>query len=435
MNIAVIGTGYVGTTTSVSLAINGHSVFAIDRDHEKVEMLKRSILPFYEEDMEELLKKLAFEGKLSFTTNLNDCIDKCSIFFITVGTPSLPDGLADLSFVEEVARKIGRIMNEYKVIVIKSTVPVGTGAKIKKMIENELNKRKLGITFDLISNPEFLREGKALHDAMYPERIVIGCETENAQKIMKDLYKDVSTKIFFTTVIDAEMIKYAANAFLATKISFINELARFCENIGANVNEVAKGIGMDSRIGPGFLQAGIGYGGSCFPKDVRALLTLASKENTPLNIIQAASKVNETQAEWFLEKVKKGLGTLSEKCIAILGLTFKPQTDDIREAPSLKIIKYLIQNKSFITAYDPQGTEHVKKIYPDIRYTSTPLEAIKGADAVIIVTEWKEIIDIDWKYAKSIVSTPLIFDGRNALDASTMMEYGYHYVGVGKQES
>jgi UDPglucose 6-dehydrogenase len=435
MNIAVVGTGYVGTTTSVALAMTGHTVFAIDQDPEKVKKLKQHILPFYEEGIEEVLKKLDFEGKLSFTTNLNDCIDKCSILFITVGTPSLPGGLADLSFVEDVARKIGRLMNEYKIIVIKSTVPVGTGAKIKKIIENELNRRKLGITFDLISNPEFLREGKALHDAMYPERIVIGCETENARQIMKDLYKDVRTKIFFTTVIDAEMIKYAANAFLATKISFINEMARFCEKIGANINEVAKGIGMDSRIGPLFLQAGIGYGGSCFPKDVRALLTLASKENTPLNIIQAASNVNETQAEWFMEKVKKELGTLSEKCIAILGLTFKPLTDDIREAPSLKIIKDLIQNKALITAYDPQGTEHVKKIYPDIRYTSTPLEAIKGADAIIIVTEWKEIIDIDWKNAKNIVSAPLIFDGRNALDPSTMIELGFHYVGVGKQDS
>ncbi|CRK81499.1 UDP-glucose dehydrogenase family protein [Neobacillus massiliamazoniensis] len=435
MNIAVIGTGYVGTTTSVALAMNGHTVFAIDHDHEKVEKLNRSILPFYEDGMEEVLKNLVFKRKLSFTNNLNDCIDKCSILFITVGTPSLPDGLADLSFVEEVARKIGRFMNEYKVIVIKSTVPVGTGAKIKKMIENELNKRKLGITFDLISNPEFLREGKALHDALFPERIVIGCETERAQQSMKELYKDINTQVLFTTVIDAEMIKYASNAFLATKISFMNELSRFCEKIGADVTAVAKGIGMDSRIGPQFLQAGIGYGGSCFPKDVSALLALASKENTPLQIVQAASKINETQAEWFMEKVKKALRNLSEKRIAILGLTFKPQTDDIREAPSLKIIDYLIQNKAFITAYDPKGTEHVKKIYPDLCYTSTPLEAIKGADAVIIVTEWKEIMDIDWKNAINIVSSPFVFDGRNALDASTMKEFGYHYVGVGRQDS
>jgi UDPglucose 6-dehydrogenase len=431
MNIGVIGTGYVGTTTSVALAMSGYTVFGIDQDPERIEKLNQSTLPFYEEGIEELLKKLIFEGNLSFTTNLNDCIDNSSILFITVGTPSLPDGLADLSFVEEVAKRIGRSINEYKIIVLKSTVPIGTGAKIKKIIESELNDRKLEIPFDLVSNPEFLREGKALYDALYPERIVIGCETENLQQIMRELYKDVSSKIFFTTVINAEMIKYASNAFLATKISFINEMARFCEKIGSNVNEVAKGIGMDSRIGPQFLQAGIGYGGSCFPKDVSALLAMASKENIPLNIIQAASKVNETQAEWFMEKVKKELGILSDKRIAVLGLSFKPQTDDIREAPSLKIINYLIQNKAFISAYDPQGTEHVKKIYPDIYYALTPIEAIKGADAVIIVTEWKEIIEIDWKNAINIVSTPIIFDGRNALDALTMLEFGYNYFGVG----
>jgi UDPglucose 6-dehydrogenase len=434
MNIAVIGTGYVGTTTSVALALSGHNVFAIDHDVEKVQKLKQGNLPFYEEGIEELLKNLSSNGKLSFTTQLEECIDKCSILFITVGTPSLLSGQADLSYVEEVARKIGRLMNDYKVVVMKSTVPVGTSTKMKKIIINELTKRNLNTSFDLISNPEFLREGKALYDTLHPDRIVIGCETKKAQKIMKQLYENASSKILFTTPIDAEMIKYASNAFLATKISFINEMARFCERIGANVNEVAKGMGMDSRIGPQFLYAGIGYGGSCFPKDISALLALASENNIPLNILQTVSLVNQTQTEWFLEKVKKALGKLSGKRIAILGLTFKPQTDDIREAPSLRIIDNLLKNNAIITAYDPQGIEHVKKIYPSISYTSNPLEALKEADAVLIVTEWKEIIDIDWKTAINIVSVPLVFDGRNALNASVMKQLGYHYVGVGMPE-
>jgi UDPglucose 6-dehydrogenase len=431
MNIAVIGAGYVGTTTSVAFAEYGHKVYVVERDWEKLKKLKKSMLPFYEEGMEELLKKHIANGNLLFFHHIEEVIDQCEILFITVGTPSLPNGEADLSYVEEAARQIGRLMNEYKAIVIKSTVPVGTGDKINKLIKAELKKRNQEIPFDLISNPEFLREGKALQDALYPERIVIGCETEKAQKVMKDLYNEINSPILFTTIKDAEMIKYASNAFLATKISFINELARLCDKIGANVIQVAKGMGLDSRIGPQFLQAGIGYGGSCFPKDIKALLALATAEKTPLQILQAVSDVNETQAQWFMEKVKKALGSLSGKRIAVLGLTFKPQTDDIREASSLKIIYYLIQNNSCITAYDPQGTEHVKKIYPSINYTKTPLEALKGADAALIVTEWKEIIEIDWQKAKKLLSQPFVFDGRNCLNSSAMLKLGYHYEGVG----
>ncbi|WP_017434053.1 UDP-glucose dehydrogenase family protein [Saccharococcus caldoxylosilyticus] len=431
MNIAVIGAGYVGTTTSVAFAKYGHKVYVVEHDQEKLKKLKKSMLPFYEEGMEELLKKHIANGNLLFFHHIEEVIDQCEILFITVGTPSLPNGEADLSYVEEAARQIGRWMNEYKAIVIKSTVPVGTGDKINKIIKSELKKRNREISFDLISNPEFLREGKALQDALYPERIIVGCETEKAQKVMKDLYKEINSPILFTTIKDAEMIKYASNAFLATKISFINELARLCDKIGVNVIQVAKGMGLDSRIGPQFLQAGIGYGGSCFPKDIKALLALASAEKTPLQILQAVSEVNETQAQWFMEKVKKALVSLSGKRIAVLGLTFKPQTDDIREASSLKIIHYLIQNNSYITAYDPQGTEHVKKIYPTIHYTKTPLEALKGADAVIIVTDWKEIIEIDWQKAKNILSQPFVFDGRNCLNSSAMLKLGYHYEGVG----
>lgn len=435
MKIGVIGAGYVGTTSSIIFAKYGYLVTVIDTNQEKIHSLSQSKLPFYEEGLEELLHKYILEERLSFTSNIEESINQCDILFITVGTPSLENGEVNLSYVENVVRQIARIMNDYKVIVIKSTVPVGTCDKMNGIIQNELSKRNISISFDLVSNPEFLREGKALHDALYPDRVVIGCESEKAREIMKELYKDVDTAILHTTIKEAEMIKYASNAFLATKISFINELARLCENKEVNVSQVAKGMGMDKRIGADFLQAGIGYGGSCFPKDIKALLALASSADIPMHILQAVSYVNQTQSNWFMEKVKQVLGNLKEKRIAILGLTFKPQTDDIREAPSLKVIDYLLKNKASISAYDPQGAEHLKKIYPTVTYTLTPLDALKGADAVILLTEWKEILNIDWQDAKPLLSKPVLFDGRNALDPSRMLELGYCYFGVGKTNS
>jgi UDPglucose 6-dehydrogenase len=431
MNIAVIGAGYVGTTTSVAFAEYGHKVIVVDHDLKKIEKLQQSILPFYEEGIEDLLKVLITKGNISFTENVNSAINQSDLLFITVGTPSLDDGVADISYVEEVARTIGQHMNDHKIIVIKSTVPIGTGDKVKDIINEELANRNKQIPFDVVSNPEFLREGKALHDARYPERIVIGCESKKAEKEMKDLYKEVNTQLLITSVKDAEMIKYASNTFLATKISFINELARLCEKMGVDITNVAKGMGLDSRIGPQFLHAGIGYGGSCFPKDVKALKALSLQEKTPLHILEAVTYINDTQAEWFMQKVKNTLGDLSGKRIAILGLTFKPDTDDIREASSIKIIDFLIKNHAVISAYDPKGIEHVKKIFPSITYTSTPFEALQGADAIILVTEWKDIIEIDWKAAKNSMNQPFLFDGRNALNASRMVKLGYSYFGVG----
>lgn len=431
MNITIIGAGYVGTTTGIAFARQGHKVVLIDTDQGKINMLNQAILPFYEEGMEELLKELITKGNLSFATQLADKIEEADILFITVGTPSLPNGVADLSAVKKVGSEIGRFMNDYKVIVTKSTVPVGTGDQIKEIIHHELGKRKMAIPFDLVSNPEFLREGKALYDALHPDRIVIGCDSEKAQGVMSQLYQEDREKILFTSRKDAEMIKYASNAFLATKISFINELARLCEKTGANVMEVAKGMGLDQRIGPQFLQAGIGFGGSCFPKDTKALLAMAMEKEQPMHILQAVSLVNQTQAQWFMEKVHKVLGTLSGKRIALLGLTFKPQTDDIREASSLKIIEYLLKQNASIQAYDPKGAEHVKNIYPSLTYTTTPLAAITGADAVLLVTEWTEIIELDWANAKSLLSQPFLFDGRNALNPSSMVQLGYYYEGVG----
>ncbi|MBS4174972.1 UDP-glucose/GDP-mannose dehydrogenase family protein [Bacillus sp. FJAT-49736] len=431
MKIGIIGAGYVGTTTAIVFAKYGYTVTVMDINEDKIKNLNNSKLPFYEEGLEELLQAFLFNNRLSFTTNITKGIHECDILFLTVGTPSTEDGNADLTYVEDAARNIGRFMNDYKTIVIKSTVPIGTGERIKHVIKEEMIKRNQSIPFDLVSNPEFLREGKALYDALYPERIVIGCDTDNAREIMRNLYKNVETTFLYTTIKEAEMIKYASNAFLATKISFMNELARLCEKKGVNVNKIAAGMGMDKRIGPDFLQAGIGYGGSCFPKDIKAVLALAADCEVSMNILQAVSYVNETQVEWFMEKVKQVVGNLSNKRIAILGLTFKPQTDDIREAPSLRVIDFLLKNNVSISAYDPQGAEHVKKIYPSITYSLTPLDALKDADAVFILTEWNEILEIDWQGAKFLVSRPLIFDGRNALDSSKLLQLGYHYFGVG----
>ncbi|PKR84964.1 UDP-glucose dehydrogenase family protein [Heyndrickxia camelliae] len=431
MKIGVIGAGYVGTTTSIVFAKYGYQVTLMDTNLEKIKTLYQSKLPFYEEGLKELLHDYIVEQRLSFTNSMEEIMKECNILFITVGTPSLENGKADLSFVEEVVTQMAKYMDDYKVIVIKSTVPVGTGDKLNDILKNELKIRNKAPTFDLVSNPEFLREGKALFDALYPDRVIVGCESTKAREIMKELYKDVDTSILFTTIKEAEMIKYASNAFLATKISFINELARLCDGKGVNINQVALGMGMDKRIGPDFLQAGIGYGGSCFPKDIKALLALAFDMDTPMPILQAVKDINETQSQWFMKKVKQELGNLEEKRIAILGLTFKPKTDDIREAPALKVIDYLLKNKASVTAYDPQGSEHVKKIYPTVTYTPTPLQALEDADAVLLLTEWQEILDIDWECAKSIISNPLLFDGRNALSPSNMMKLGYRYFGVG----
>jgi UDPglucose 6-dehydrogenase len=374
---------------------------------------------------------LKSKGNLSFTTELDKSIEACNLLFITVGTPSQEDGKVDLTFVKEVSRTIGKVMNCYKMIVIKSTVPVGTGDAITAIIQEELNKRKVGVSFDIVSNPEFLREGKALYDALNPERVVVGISSEKAKKVMEELYSKYHSVLLVTTVKNAEMIKYASNAFLAMKISFMNELARLSEKVGTNILEVAKGMGLDSRIGPQFLQAGIGYGGSCFPKDIKALAVLGHEHDSPLQIIKAVTEVNESQIDWFIDKLKNKLGSLTHKRIAVLGLTFKPQTDDIREASSIKVIQKLLENDSIVTAYDPKGTEHMKKVFSEVLYTSEPIEAVRKADAILVLTEWKEVVELDWKTVKGLVNQPYIMDGRNALNPVYIRSLGFHYSGVG----
>ncbi len=435
MNIAVIGTGYVGVSTSVSFAKWGHDVVGVDVDEHKIKLLEAGIPPFYEEGLEDELQMLRKNGKLSFTTSLEEAVAGSEILYVTVGTPSDADGGADLSYVRAVTRQIGTVMNAYRLVVVKSTVPVGTTDEVRRIIRAELEKRGVNFSFDVASNPEFLREGRALEDALSPERIVIGCESPKAIRMLRQIYEGVSSPVLCTTIRNAEMIKYASNAFLATKISFINELARLCERTGADIADVARGMGMDSRIGSKFLDAGIGYGGSCFPKDVKALIRLGGEHGISMQLLQKVQEVNQTQVTWFMGKVKNRLHDLAGKRIAILGLTFKPNTDDIREAPALRVIPLLLERQALISAYDPKGTIHTKPIFPDIDYADSPYEAVRGADAILLLTEWPEILEMDWRQAKQLASGPCLFDARNALDPQQMRALGFQYMGIGRHAS
>ncbi|MFD2168751.1 UDP-glucose dehydrogenase family protein [Tumebacillus lipolyticus] len=435
MHVSVIGTGYVGATTCATLASMGHRVIGVDVDQQKVAMLNSGRLPFYEEGLEALMGSLITQGSLTFTTDLPKAVTESEILFLTVGTPSQSDGSADLSYIEEAVRQIGRHLDRYKVVVSKSTVPVGTGDRVRAILEAELAKRGVVIPFDVVSNPEFLREGKALHDALHPDRVVIGCESDKARAMMTELYQGVRTVMLYTSVRDAEMIKYASNAFLALKISFVNELARLCEKTGSSISKVARGMGLDSRIGPQFLRAGIGYGGSCFPKDVRALIHLGKQQGVPLQLLDAVTSINQTQAPWFLQKVETAIGPFSGKRIALLGLTFKPGTDDIREAPALAMIEMLQERGAEVSAFDPQGMEAVRQIHPQVKMATDAYGAIDGADAVLLVTEWPEFLDLDWSKVRKRMRGRWILDGRNALDGDKLRASGFAYACVGERRS
>ncbi|MCX7570796.1 UDP-glucose/GDP-mannose dehydrogenase family protein [Tumebacillus sp. DT12] len=432
MKVCVIGTGYVGATTSVTLAALGHDVVGVDADPRKAELLGRGTLPFFESGLEDLLREMIAAGRLRFTGNGSQAIRDCEVVFTAVGTPSAPDGSADLTAVWEVARQIGRTITDYTVVVNKSTVPVGTGERVEEIVLQELQGRGADVPFDVVSNPEFLREGKALEDALHPDRVVIGAASQRAREVMARLYADVVAPVLWTTVRDAEMIKYASNAFLATKISFVNELARLCERTGADIAQVARGMGMDGRIGQAFLQAGVGYGGSCFPKDVDALLHLARVNGERLGLLESVAEVNRTQTGWYLEKVRRVLGDLAGKRVAVLGLTFKPGTDDIREAPALRILAALLDEGAQVCAYDPQGMAAVRKLVPSVVYASDAYAAMERAEAVLLVTEWQELVELDWQRAFGQVKEGIVFDGRNALDADKMTAAGWRYYGVGK---
>ena len=433
MRICMIGTGYVGLVTGTCFAEFGNDVTCVDIVKEKIDKLNRGELPIYEPGLDGMVAQNVKEGRLTFTTNLKKAVEEALVVFIAVGTPQAEDGSADMRYVEAVTKDIARYMNEYKVIVNKSTVPVGAGKWIKKLIQESQPKP---IHFSVASNPEFLREGSAIEDFIRPNRVVIGTEDPEAAAIMRDLYKPlylIETPIVMTDLASAELTKYAANAFLATKISFINEVATICERVGADVHEVARGMGLDQRIGTKFLHAGPGYGGSCFPKDTRALLNIARKSDYTFKIVEAAVEVNDEQRRRMLEKIKRTLGSLNGKTIAVLGLAFKPNTDDMREARSLDIIKGMQKEGARIKAYDPVAMDEAKKFFQDVEFMDDTYSAMAGADALIFITEWNQFRSLDLEKIMHLLKTPIIIDLRNIYEPQRMREHGFTYVAVGRQ--
>jgi UDPglucose 6-dehydrogenase len=429
----MMGTGYVGLVTGTCFAELGNDVTCVDIIKEKIDKLNRGELPIYEPGLDVMVATNVKAGRLTFTTDLKKAVEDALVIFIAVGTPQAEDGSADTRYVEAVAKDIARCMNEYKVIVNKSTVPVGAGKWIKKLIQENQSKP---IHFSVASNPEFLREGSAIEDFMRPNRVVIGTEDPEAAAIMRDLYKPlfiIETPIVMTDLASAELTKYAANAFLATKISFINEVATICERVGADVHDVARGMGLDQRIGTKFLHAGPGYGGSCFPKDTRALLNIAKKCDYNFQIVDAAVKVNDEQRLRMLEKIKKNLGSLNGKTIAVLGLSFKPNTDDMREAPSLDIIAGMQKEGARIRAYDPIAMHEAAKFLKNVEFAEDTYSAITGADALVFVTEWNEFRSLDHDKIRRLLKTPIIFDLRNIYDPLRMREHGFTYIAVGRK--
>lgn len=432
MHICMIGTGYVGLVTGTCFAEFGNDVVCVDIDQTKIARLQAGEIPIYEPGLDTLVAQNAKAGRLSFTTDLKHAVENALVIFIAVGTPQAEDGSADMRHVENVAKDIARYMNGYKVIVNKSTVPVGAGKLIKKIIQEN---QPAPIHFSVVSNPEFLREGSAIEDFMRPNRVVIGAEDSEAMAIMKDLYSPlylIETPIVMTNLASAELTKYAANAFLATKISFINEVANVCERVDADVHDVAKGMGLDNRIGAKFLHPGPGYGGSCFPKDTRALLTIAQQHDYRFQIVEAAVAVNEQQRRVMIQKIKHITGGVKGKTIAFLGLSFKPNTDDMREAPAADIIQALLQEGAQIRAYDPVAMPEARKILPSITYGKDAYDIMEGADALIFITEWNQFRSLDLDKIKSLLNTPLVIDLRNIYEPSKMIDKGFKYYSVGR---
>jgi UDPglucose 6-dehydrogenase len=437
MNIAVIGTGYVGLVSGTCFAEMGINVFCVDVDKFKIDALNKGKIPIYEPGLEEMTIRNNREGRLHFTTDLKKIIDDLDVIFIAVGTPPDEDGNADLKYVLEVSRTIGRSMNHYLAVVIKSTVPVGTSDIVKKTIKEELRKREVSLDFDMVSNPEFLKEGAAIQDFMSPDRVIVGVETERAEKIMSKLYRPFllnNFRVIFMDIPSAEMTKYAANAMLATRISFMNDIANLCELVGANINMVRKGIGSDSRIGNKFLYAGIGYGGSCFPKDVKALIHTAKKHGYNLQVIEAVEKVNEVQKGIIFEKLSKEFsGKFANRKVAIWGLSFKPETDDMRDAPSLVVIEKLLSENVQVSVFDPVAIDECKKRLGDkVEYARDMYEATIDADALLLLTEWKQFRVPSWKVIKKAMKGNIIIDGRNIYDKNELTDEGFIYKGIGK---
>ncbi len=437
MKIAIVGTGYVGLVTGTCFAEIGVNVICVDTNGEKIEALKQGVIPIYENGLEEMVNRNAKAGRLQFTTSLESCLDEVDVIFSAVGTPTDEDGSADLSYVLEVARTIGRNMTKYVLVVTKSTVPVGTAGKVRATIQAELDKRGVRIEFDVASNPEFLKEGNAVADFMSPDRVVVGVESERAKQLMSKLYKPFllnNFRVIFMDIPSAEMTKYAANSMLATRISFMNDIANLCELVGADVNMVRSGIGSDTRIGRKFLYPGIGYGGSCFPKDVKALIKTAEQNGYRMRVLQAVEEVNEKQKSVLFEKLRRHFsGDLQDKTIALWGLAFKPETDDMREAPSLILINKLLNAGCKVRVYDPAAmTECRRRIGDSVCYATDMYDAALDADALMLVTEWKEFRLPSWAVIKKAMRTPVLLDGRNIYEKKEIEELGFTYHCIGK---
>ena len=439
MRIAVIGTGYVGLVTGTCFAEMGNTVWCVDVNEQKINDLKKGIIPIYEPGLSEMVERNYSVGSLKFTTDIAEALETAEIAFIAVGTPMGEDGSADLQYVLAVAKSIGANMKRHMYVIDKSTVPVGTSKKVKETIQKELDLRKSELTFDVISNPEFLKEGSAVADCMKPDRVVIGVDTERAEAAMRELYKPYfmnNDNLIFMDIASAEMTKYAANSMLATKISFMNEISNICEKVGADVNKVRRGIGSDRRIGFSFIYPGCGYGGSCFPKDVQALIKTAAQFGYESRLLQSVEDVNASQKLVLVNKVKERFGNdLTGKTLAVWGLSFKPDTDDMRESPAITILKELTASGALIQAYDPKAVREAKECYlkgnDKITYCDSKYEALNEADALLLITEWKEFRSPDFYEIKRLLKEPVIFDGRNQYDAGRVAEYGIEYYQIG----
>ena len=437
MKIAIVGTGYVGLVTGTCFAEIGVNVTCVDTNSEKIESLQKGVIPIYENGLEEMVLRNVKAKRLKFTTSLESCLNDVEVIFSAVGTPPDEDGSADLSYVLEVARTIGRHMNQYKLVVTKSTVPVGTARRVRAAIQEELDKRGVTIEFDVASNPEFLKEGNAISDFMSPDRVVVGVESARAEKLMSKLYKPFllnNFRVIFMDIPSAEMTKYAANSMLATRISFMNDIANLCELVGADVNMVRSGIGSDTRIGRKFLYPGIGYGGSCFPKDVKALIKTAEQNGYTMRVLRAVEEVNEAQKSVLFDKLMKQFnGELEGKTIALWGLAFKPETDDMREAPGLVLIDKLLKAGCQVRAYDPAAMDECKRRIGDVIYYARDMyDAVLDADVLMLITEWKEFRLPSWAVIKKTMNQQIVLDGRNIYDKKEMEELGFIYSCIGK---
>ncbi len=437
MNIAIVGTGYVGLVSGTCFAEMGAHVTCVDVDAQKIEKLQNGIMPIYEPGLEELVKRNAEFGRLNFTTDLTEVLDDVEVVFSAVGTPPDEDGSADLKYVLAVARQFGQHINKYTILVTKSTVPVGTAKKVKAAIQEELDKRGVDIPFDVASNPEFLKEGAAIKDFMSPDRVVVGTESEKAKEVMTRLYKPFlinNFRVIFMDIPSAEMTKYAANAMLATRISFMNDIANLCERVGANVDSVRKGIGTDTRIGSKFLYAGCGYGGSCFPKDVKALLHTGLDNGYHMEVIEAVERVNEKQKSIVYDKIIKAVGDVKGKTIALLGLAFKPETDDMREAPALVVIEKLLADGATVRVFDPIAMDECKRRIGDaVTYTKNLYDAADGADVFALMTEWRQFRMPSWNVIKKVMCGNVVVDGRNIYDRKEVEEQGFVYTRIGEK--